>query len=248
MVETTETAFSRPRSSLLHTRKSSVGTPAARPAVVPASTMGDESEQRGEERDKREERQEGQEGQEAVARVEGRCARRQKGGGVGGGDDGETRDGASAKQLVTWDSFEATCFPTRVKAALTSAGFTSPSEIQKRAWPPACEGRDVVAVAKTGSGKTLAFLLPMVYRLGLRHARDARSTLPTREAATFRSGDASASGAPRPTRSCSRPRANSPSRSTRSAKRSARRRRARRRAARRSARVGTEKRAQVVRR
>ena len=112
--------------------------------------------------------------------------------------DGETRDGASAKQLVTWDSFEATCFPTRVKAALTSAGFTSPSEIQKRAWPPACEGRDVVAVAKTGSGKTLAFLLPMVYRLGLRHARDARSTLPTREAAAFRSGDASASGVPAP--------------------------------------------------
>ena len=80
------------------------------------------------------------------------------------GDVAQTRDDASAKQLVTWDSFEATCFPTRVKAALTSAGFTSPSEIQKRAWPPACEGRDVVAVAKTGSGKTLAFLLPSAAR------------------------------------------------------------------------------------
>jgi superfamily II DNA/RNA helicase len=92
----------------------------------------------------------------------------------------EARDGASADRLVTWDSFEATCFPSRIKSALASAGFTSPSEIQKRAWPPACEGRDVVAVAKTGSGKTLAFLLPTVYRLGLRHASDARSTLPAR--------------------------------------------------------------------
>ena len=92
----------------------------------------------------------------------------------------EARDGASANRLVTWDSFEATCFPSRIKSALANAGFTSPSEIQKRAWPPACEGRDVVAVAKTGSGKTLAFLLPTVYRLGLRHARDARSTLPAR--------------------------------------------------------------------
>ena len=103
------------------------------------------------------------------------------------GDDEARDDGASATRLVTWDSFEATCFPARIKSALTDAGFTSPSEIQKRAWPPACEGRDVVAVAKTGSGKTLAFLLPTVYRLGLRHARDARSTLPAR--AVISNGD-----------------------------------------------------------
>ena len=43
----------------------------------------------------------------------------------------------------------------------------------------------------------MAFLLPMVYRLGLRHARDAEHVTDSR-AATFRSEDASASGAPAP--------------------------------------------------
>ena len=83
--------------------------------------------------------------------------------------NGDADGGASKKELskdtkaastknvytgVSWDTFELTDFPESIKAGLKAAGFSDPSEIQKKAWPSACEGRDVIAVAKTGSGKT----------------------------------------------------------------------------------------------
>lgn len=40
------------------------------------------------------------------------------------------------------------------------AAFAAPTPVQAVAWPAACSGGDVVALAKTGSGKTLAYLLP----------------------------------------------------------------------------------------
>ena len=43
---------------------------------------------------------------------------------------------------------------------LTNASFSTPSPIQKFAWPILSKGRDSVGIAQTGSGKTLAYLLP----------------------------------------------------------------------------------------
>ncbi|KAF2085609.1 putative ATP-dependent RNA helicase [Saccharata proteae CBS 121410] len=44
-------------------------------------------------------------------------------------------------------------------------GDKEPTEIQKKAIPPALAGKDILGAAKTGSGKTLAFLIPAVEML-----------------------------------------------------------------------------------
>jgi len=65
---------------------------------------------------------------------------------------------------TTFDAFKATPFDAALVTALETS-FDKPSPIQSAAWPAACEGKDVIAVAKTGSGKTLAFLLPMFHAI-----------------------------------------------------------------------------------
>ena len=71
--------------------------------------------------------------------------------------------------------------------AVTEAGFTEPTEIQKRAIPPALMRKDVLGLAQTGSGKTAAFVLPMLTLLekGRARARMPRTLIlePTRELA-----------------------------------------------------------------
>jgi ATP-dependent RNA helicase RhlE len=49
--------------------------------------------------------------------------------------------------------------------ALTSQGFTTPTEVQAAAIPHGMSGKDILATAQTGTGKTLAFLLPALNRL-----------------------------------------------------------------------------------
>ncbi|THH29637.1 hypothetical protein EUX98_g4551 [Antrodiella citrinella] len=49
--------------------------------------------------------------------------------------------------------------------ALKSLNFTTPTDIQAAALPPALEGRDIIGVASTGSGKTAAFALPILQKL-----------------------------------------------------------------------------------
>ncbi len=64
--------------------------------------------------------------------------------------------------------------------------FTEPTPIQRKAIPPALEGRDVLATAQTGSGKSAAFGLPVLDTL-LReqpsHEPRALILAPTRELA-----------------------------------------------------------------
>ena len=81
-------------------------------------------------------------------------------------------------------TFTNTPFAAPIRAALTSAGFTSPTPTQAQSCktsssnyrhslvsyvnvtgPIALAGRDVITVAKTGSGKTCGFLLPAFHRL-----------------------------------------------------------------------------------
>ena len=62
-------------------------------------------------------------------------------------------------------SFESTPFSPKIKARLTSLGFSAPSAIQAQAWPVALSGADLIAVAKTGSGKTIGFLLPAFHHI-----------------------------------------------------------------------------------
>jgi ATP-dependent RNA helicase RhlE len=63
------------------------------------------------------------------------------------------------------ERFEDLGLSSRVLEAVRRAGYESPTEIQRKAIPPALAGRDVAGSAQTGTGKTAAFTLPMVQRL-----------------------------------------------------------------------------------
>jgi superfamily II DNA/RNA helicase len=75
----------------------------------------------------------------------------------------------------------------KVQAAITAAGYVTPTPIQAAAIPVAVTGRDVLGIAQTGTGKTASFVLPMIARLesGRARARMPRSLIlaPTRELA-----------------------------------------------------------------
>ncbi len=75
----------------------------------------------------------------------------------------------------------------KVQAAITAAGYSSPTPIQAAAIPIAVTGKDVLGIAQTGTGKTASFVLPMITRLesGRARARMPRSLIlaPTRELA-----------------------------------------------------------------
>jgi superfamily II DNA/RNA helicase len=142
--------------------------------------MGDDSskKEKKQKKDKKEKKEKKRERGDSDG--DGRAAKKSAAAAVDGadamgkqyGDDGNKSKSKTASTTtytgVSWDTFDSTDFPDSIKHSLTSAGFSYPSEIQKKAWPSACEGKDVIAVAKTGSGKTLAFLLPMLHRLLLR--------------------------------------------------------------------------------
>ena len=49
--------------------------------------------------------------------------------------------------------------------AVTDAGYTTPTPVQREAIPHVLAGRDLLAGAQTGTGKTAAFVLPILQRL-----------------------------------------------------------------------------------
>ncbi len=74
----------------------------------------------------------------------------------------------------------------KVRAAVKSLGYESPSPVQEQAIPAVLAGKDVLAAAQTGTGKTAAFLLPVLNDLP--HHGKAKGPLclivtPTRELA-----------------------------------------------------------------
>jgi len=69
---------------------------------------------------------------------------------------GATRDYSLTKTFAEFG------LPARLVAALTKAGFNTPTPIQQRAIAPQLEGRDIMGIAQTGSGKTAAFGLPIL--------------------------------------------------------------------------------------
>ena len=74
-----------------------------------------------------------------------------------------------------------------VLRAISDAGYTEPTPIQKQAIPVVFMGRDILGCAQTGTGKTAGFTLPMIDILaaGRAKARMPRSLIlePTRELA-----------------------------------------------------------------
>ncbi|MDD2850836.1 MAG: DEAD/DEAH box helicase [Desulfuromonadaceae bacterium] len=72
-----------------------------------------------------------------------------------------------------------------ITAAITEAGYVTPTPIQQQAIPTVMQGRDVMGLAQTGTGKTAAFALPILNRLidGARGHVRALIVAPTRELA-----------------------------------------------------------------
>ncbi|MBI1366569.1 MAG: DEAD/DEAH box helicase [Alphaproteobacteria bacterium] len=84
-------------------------------------------------------------------------------------------------------SFEDLGLEPSILKAVSEAGYSEPTPIQRAAIPEAIRGRDVLGIAQTGTGKTASFTLPMIQRLskGRARARMPRSLVlaPTRELA-----------------------------------------------------------------
>jgi ATP-dependent RNA helicase RhlE len=67
--------------------------------------------------------------------------------------------------------------------AITEAGYTEPTEIQKLAIPQIMAGHDILGIAQTGTGKTAAFLLPILMKVKYAQGMHMRALIlaPTRE-------------------------------------------------------------------
>jgi len=70
-----------------------------------------------------------------------------------------------------------------IQAAVTEAGFTEPSPVQKDAIPIILEGHDIIAQAQTGTGKTAAFGLPAMSMMKADGSVEGLVIVPTRELA-----------------------------------------------------------------
>lgn len=70
-----------------------------------------------------------------------------------------------------------------IQAAITDAGFTEPSPVQKDAIPLVLEGHDIIAQAQTGTGKTAAFGLPIMSMMKADGSVEGLVIVPTRELA-----------------------------------------------------------------
>ena len=85
-------------------------------------------------------------------------------------------------------SFSNLGLSDKVIAAVSAAGYTTPTPIQEQAIPHVLARRDVLGIAQTGTGKTAAFVLPMLTQLesGRARARMPRTLIlePTRELAS----------------------------------------------------------------
>jgi len=62
-------------------------------------------------------------------------------------------------------SFSALRLAEPIVRAISAKGYTTATDIQAGAIPPALNGRDVLGTAQTGTGKTCAFAVPIIHRL-----------------------------------------------------------------------------------
>ena len=75
-------------------------------------------------------------------------------------------------------------FKSTTREFLELNHFTVPTPIQKEVIPPACKGKDLIAISDTGTGKTHAFLIPLMEKINTDIDNvQAVITAPTRELA-----------------------------------------------------------------
>jgi len=62
-------------------------------------------------------------------------------------------------------SFSTFGLSESIMQGVSASGYTTPTEIQKKAIPLALSGADIIGCAPTGTGKTAAFVLPILHKL-----------------------------------------------------------------------------------
>ena len=62
-------------------------------------------------------------------------------------------------------TFDGLGLSSRILGAVSGQGYSTPTDIQRKAIPPMLRGNDLLATARTGTGKTAAFLLPLLDRI-----------------------------------------------------------------------------------
>jgi superfamily II DNA/RNA helicase len=83
-------------------------------------------------------------------------------------------------------TFESLGLVAPICSAVASAGYITPTPVQRRVVPEAIAGRDLMVSSQTGSGKTAAFMLPALQLLTEPHPSHGRGPrvlvlVPTRE-------------------------------------------------------------------
>jgi len=80
-------------------------------------------------------------------------------------------------------TFEDLNLTTSLLNALADQGYTTPTTIQRKAFPVIMSGRDVCGIAQTGTGKTVAYLLPCLRQIKYSKERIPQMLIivPTRE-------------------------------------------------------------------
>lgn len=80
-------------------------------------------------------------------------------------------------------TFEQLNLNKQLRNAIADAGYSQPTDIQRKAIPRILSGHDVMGIAQTGTGKTAAFVLPILMKVKYAQGDDARALIlaPTKE-------------------------------------------------------------------
>lgn len=87
------------------------------------------------------------------------------------------------EEFVPVHSFSDFNIDDRLKQAILTKGYTTPTPIQDGAIPHALLGSDILGIANTGTGKTGAFLIPLIHKVRKNPKEQVLIIVPTRELA-----------------------------------------------------------------
>jgi ATP-dependent RNA helicase RhlE len=75
-------------------------------------------------------------------------------------------------------SFSTFGLSDSIMRGVAASGYSSPTEIQKKAIPLALQGRDIIGCAPTGTGKTAAFVMPILHALEIQRTNGQHGHFP----------------------------------------------------------------------